>query len=87
MVTSKNKHLVGRNKHWKFTVKGDKLILFNLDICGCCGCEALNESFEAYPFMTTENLKLARIKEGDYPKEVMQKDPITGEKVCSFCLA
>lgn len=87
ITNRKLKNLKRKLLRWNFHTNGDKVMMFNLDICGCCGNEALNEKWDALPFMTMNNLLVAKIPMRVIPERYMQKDPVSGENVCNVCLA
>ena len=83
----KLKNLKRKLLEWRFNADGDKIMMFNLDVCGCCGNEVVNDKWEAFSFMTVRGLLDAKFPEGIIPERHMQKDPVSGESVCSVCLA
>ena len=83
----KLKNLKRKLLHWQFHTEGDKVIMFNLDICGCCGNEMVNDKWQGFSFMTVNNLLDAKFPAGVIPERYMQKDPVSGENVCNVCLA
>lgn len=79
-----------RNKelrHYRFSITGDKITLFNLETCGCCNNICVSDSFPAYEFMTMDNLLMANIPLSVIPERKMVLDPVSGESVCNVCLA
>lgn len=73
--------------HFRHGFENGKLMLFNMDNCGCCGSLATKEMFPAYEFMNEEYLSLAGIPLSMIPEKRIVLDPVSGEFVCNVCIA
>lgn len=74
-------------KHFRHGIDNGKLMLFNMDICGCCNNLAVKEIFPAYEFMNTDSLEVAGIPLSVIPERHIVLDPVSGEFVCNVCIA
>jgi hypothetical protein len=72
---------------YRFGFLNEKLMVFNLSVCGCCENLCVSDSFPAYSFMDKDSLAMAGIPFAVIPERYMKKDPVSGEDVCNACLA